>query len=409
MKPERPTFAAVIDRRHRLAGRAILEKHNPYFVPVDRLQATVERAQTPYTSFAHYDYLGLSRHPEIVEGAIRAVRTFGSGVGASRLVGGERSIHQAFENELADFIGVEATLTLVSGYLSNVTLINHVMGKPDLVLIDELAHNSIFIGATSGRFSHLTFAHNDLDDLESKLVEHRGKYRHVMIVAEGLYSMDGDIPDLPRLIDIKRRHDAWLMLDEAHSYGVLGASGRGICEHFGIDPSEVELSIGTLSKSFVSAGGFIGGSRATIEWLRYTLPGFVYSVGLPPATLGSAQAALANLRENPERVTTLHARSQHFLDRARAAGLNAGGAIGRGVVPILFETPLQTMQVSETLMSAGVYAPPIVQIGVPKDQPRIRFFISAGHANEEIDRAIGLIADAVNGTVPMPLSTATGS
>jgi 7-keto-8-aminopelargonate synthetase-like enzyme len=409
MKPERPTFAAVVERRHRLAGRAILEKHNPYFVPVDRLQANVERSQIPYTSFAHYDYLGLSRHPEVVGGAVRALHGFGSGVGASRLVGGERSIHQAFENDLADFIGMEATLTLVSGYLSNVTLINHVMGKPDLVLIDDLAHNSIFIGATSGRFNHLTFAHNDLDDLERKLAEHRGKFRHVLVVVEGLYSMDGDIPDLPRLMDIKTRHDSWLMLDEAHSYGVLGATGRGICEHFGIDPAGVELSIGTLSKSFVSAGGFIGASRATIEWLRYTLPGFVYSVGLPPATLGSAHAALTVLRQDPDRVAALHERSHYFLHRSREAGLNPGSAIGRGVVPILFDTPLQTMQVSETLMSGGVYAPPIVQIGVPKDQPRIRFFISASHTHDEIDRAIDLIADAVHGTAALPLSTAAGS
>ena len=397
MKPERPGFSAVSERRFRLAGKAIIERHNPYFIPIDRQQELCEQSAKPFVSFAHYDYLGLSKNPEIIASASEALHSLGTGVGASRLVGGERSGHRAFEDDLADYLGVGGAMTLVSGYLANVSLINHLMGPRDLVLIDELAHNSIFVGAKSGRYDCVTFEHNDLSDLEAKLETTRNQYRHVLIVVEGLYSMDGDIPDLPRLMEIKETHDAWLLVDEAHSYGVLGKTGRGLCEHFDIDPRRVELTVGTLSKSFVSSGGFVCAEAGVIDWLRFTLPGFVYSVGLAPAALGAAQGALTFLRRTPGQVEKLHSKSAYFRDRAKAAGLNTGAALGYGVVPLLFETPLQTMQVSQALMDEGIYAPPIVQIGVPKDLPRIRFFISAEHTFEEIDRATEIVAAACHG------------
>jgi len=402
-KPERPSFAAVAERRFRLAGKAIIEKGHPYFVPVDRLEQMYRSKPDGYVSLAHYDYLGLARHPKVLQAASDAVYEFGSGVGASRLVGGERLAHRALERNLAEFLGVGDVLTLISGYLTNLSLINHLLGPRDLVLIDELAHNSIVVGARSGRFECQTFEHNDLDDLERRLEDARGQYRHVLVVVEGLYSMDGDIPDLPRLIEMKERHDAWLLVDEAHSYGVLGPNGRGITEHFGIDPSHIELSVGTLSKSFVSSGGFICASEDVIAWLRFTLPGFVYSVGLAPATVASANAALNVLRDEPDRVARLKRKSRLFLDSARAAGLDAGDAIGEAVVPLFFESPMQTMIVSQVLMEHGIYAPPIVQVGVPKDQPRIRFFFSADHRDEDILRAVDVAAAAVHGNVPVQM------
>ncbi len=397
MKPDRPSFAVVAERRFRLAGKAIIEQHNPYFLPVDQHREQCERNGIPFISFAHYDYLGLSQNPEVVASSSEELHRLGTGVGASRLVGGERAGHRAFERELADFLGVGDAMSLVSGYLVNVSLINFLMGPRDLVLIDELAHNSIFVGAKNGRYDHRVFAHNDLDDLERQLEELRGQYRNILIVVEGLYSMDGDIPDLPRLVSLKEAHDAWLLVDEAHSYGVLGATGRGLCEHFDIDPRRIELTVGTLSKSFVSSGGFICAEQGVIDWLRFTLPGFVYSVGLSPATLGSAHGALRQLQAEPHRVARLHENSVYFRDRARDAGLDTGVAIGRGVVPILFTSPMQTMIASQALLENGVYAPPIVQIGVPKDQPRIRFFISAEHTREQMDKAIDIVAAVVSG------------
>jgi len=404
-KPERPGFGAVAERRFRLAGKSIIEKGHPYFVPVDRLEQMYSSKPDGYVSLAHYDYLGLGRNHEVMDAAVNAVSDTGSGAGASRLVGGERTTHRALERNLADFLGVGDTLTLISGYLTNLSLINHLLGPRDLVLIDELAHNSIVIGAKSGRFDCKTFVHNDFDDLDRILTEQRDQYRHILVVVEGLYSMDGDIPDLPRLVELKKQHDAWLLVDEAHSYGVLGKHGRGITEHFGIDPSEIELSVGTLSKSFVSSGGFICATEEVIAWLRFTLPGFVYSVGLAPATVASAHAAVNILRREPERVERLKQKSRLFRDAARAAGLNPGCAIGEAVVPLFFDTPEQTMMVSQVLLDHGIYAPPIVQVGVPKDQPRIRFFFSAEHRDEDILRAIDVVAEAIHGDVKVQIAS----
>ncbi|MDJ0628257.1 MAG: aminotransferase class I/II-fold pyridoxal phosphate-dependent enzyme [Rhodobacter sp.] len=404
-KPERPSFAAVAERRFRLAGKSIIEKGHPYFVPVDRLEQMYRSKPDGYVSLAHYDYLGLARHPEVLKAATDALDEFGSGAGASRLVGGERSTHRSLERELAEFFGCGDVLAMISGYLTNVSLINHLLGPRDLVLIDELAHNSIVIGAKSGKMECQTFAHNDLDDLERRLEEARGDYRHVLIVVEGLYSMDGDIPDLPRLVEMKERHDAWLLVDEAHSFGVLGRTGRGITEHFGIDPSRIELSVGTLSKSFVSSGGFICASEDVIAWLRFTLPGFVYSVGLAPSTVASARAALNVLKTDPERVARLKRKSRLFCDSARAAGLNPGESIGEAVVPLFFDSPEQTMMVSQVLLEHGIYAPPIVQVGVPKDQPRIRFFFSAEHRDEDILRAVDVAAAAVHDNLPVQMAS----
>ena len=404
-KPQRPSISIVAERRFRHYGKAIVENGHPYFVPVDRLEKMYASKPDGYVSLAHYDYLGLSRHPEVLKAAHDAIDEMGSGAGASRLVGGERTTHRMLERELAEFLGVDDVLTMISGYLTNVSLINYLLGPRDLVLIDELSHNSIVMGAKSGRMECQTFAHNDFDDLEAKLKEVRGQYRHVLICVEGLYSMDGDIPDLPRLVALKEEYDSWLLVDEAHSYGVLGETGRGVTEYYGIDPKRIELSIGTLSKSFVSSGGFICANQDVIDWLRFSLPGFVYSVGLAPATVATARAALKVLREDPGRVARLKRKSMLFRDSALAAGLDPGDSIGEAVVPLIFQDPMQTMMVSQVLLEAGVYAPPIVQVGVPKDLPRIRFFFSAEHRDQDIVRAIDVAAAAAHGNLDAQRAT----
>ena len=365
---------------------------SPFFLPVDAMASSVSENGGTFTSFGHYDYLGLAHHPAVIGAAVDALHRFGAGAGASRLVGGERSIHRAFENDLAAFLGVGGALTLVSGYLTNLTLIPHLLMAQDLLIVDDLAHNSSFSAARGGRYAHRTFEHNDCDALDRLLERERGNYRNVLVVVEGLYSMDGDIPDLPRLLEIKERHNAWLMLDEAHSYGVLGPTGRGVTEHFGIDPRRVDISVGTLSKSFCASGGFVAASSEVIEWLRYTLPGFVFSVGLAPATVAIVHAALRILRSEPDRVARLRRNAAHFLRRAREAGLDTGPAIGEAIVPILFRTSEQAVIASETLRAHGVFAPPVFQVGVPVDKPRVRFFLSAEHEFAQIDAVIGLLA-----------------
>jgi 7-keto-8-aminopelargonate synthetase-like enzyme len=388
-------FEAFVKRRARLAGQSLLEglgEANPWFVGVDALEAAVRARRGDFVSFANYDYLGLSRHPEVRAAAVAAIETHGTGVNGSRLVGGERSFHRAFEADLAKFVGMDAALTLVSGYLTNLTLIPHLLGGDDLLVLDEFSHNSIMMGARSAKATVKTFRHNDLDHLDHILSEARAAHRTCLIAVESLYSMDGDWVDLPRLLALRDRHRAIVMIDEAHSFGVMGAHGRGIAEHFGEDPRRIDLVIGTLSKTLASSGGFVCAHGLAIDWLRFTLPGFVFSVGLSPGVIAGAHAALRAIVEEPQRVARLAANSERFLAAARAAGLSTGAAMGRGIVSIHFDDFLTTLAKSATLLEHGIYAPPVVQVGVPQDRPRIRFFLSSDHRPEDIDRAVRILA-----------------
>jgi 8-amino-7-oxononanoate synthase len=378
-------------KRFRLAGKAVLDFGNPFFAPIDRLGAEAERRGDHFVSFANYDYLGLASHPRVKADAADALDQLGVGALASRLVGGERSTHQLLEEEVAAFLGTESSLALVSGYLTNLTTITHLMAGRDALFIDELSHNSIASAAKSSGSEVVVFRHNDLDHLDDLLAANRENYRNALIVVEALYSMDGDIVDLPRIVEIKERHQAWLLVDEAHSLGVLGATGRGISELAGIDPNRIDLIIGTMSKTLASCGGFIAAKRSITEWMRYSLPGFVYSVGLSPVITAAARAALQLMQEESWRIDRLTKNAELFRQCAQEADLDTGPAIGRGVVPILFGSSQETMLASQYLLEQGFYCPPIVQIGVPKDQPRLRFFISATHTEDDIRRVIAAL------------------
>ncbi|MEW6284051.1 MAG: aminotransferase class I/II-fold pyridoxal phosphate-dependent enzyme, partial [Candidatus Eremiobacterota bacterium] len=266
---------------------------------VDRLEA-FNAAGNPYfqvppcdvVDFSSYDYLGLSRHPEVVAAAIRAIETCGTSVSASRLVSGERPVHRELERDLADFLRVEDSLVMVSGHATNTTTIPCLVGPGDAILHDERIHDSALQGARASGASRQSFPHNDVGALDRILRRERARHRRVLIVVEGVYSMDGDLPDLPALVEVRDRHRSVLMVDEAHSLGVLGATGRGLAEHWGVDPARVDLWMGTLSKALASCGGYVAGRAGLIAYLRYHAPGFVFSVGMPPAQAGAARAAL---------------------------------------------------------------------------------------------------------------------
>lgn len=381
------------EKRYRLAGGTYLQQHNPFFVPVDAVRREAQAKGGNFVSFANYDYLGLSDHPTIKAAASAAIYETGIGALASRLVGGERAAHKVLEQALADFVGVEEVMTLVSGYLTNTTVISHIMGSRGVIFLDELSHNSIIAGCKGTQADVIFFRHNDLDHLDALMSEKRGAYRTALIVSESLFSMDGDIVDLPRLVALKAKHQAWLLLDEAHSIGVLGEEGRGLTEYCGVDPNEIDLIIGTLSKSFASCGGFVCAKKPVINWFRHTLPGFVYSVGLSPVISAAALAALELAQAERWRIARLARNSELFVDLAREAGLSTGPAIGRGVVPILFRDSYETLAASRYLNAHGFYVPPIIQVGVPRDQPRLRFFLSAGHEEAEIRGVIDCLAD----------------
>lgn len=388
-------FETFVKRRARLAGQSLIEglgEANPWFVRVDALERSIVARGGEFVSFGNYDYLGLSRHPAVRAAATEAIRLYGTGVNGSRLVGGERGFHTDFERDLAAFVGTDSALTLVSGYLTNLSLIPHLLSGDDLLVVDEFSHNSIMMGARSAKAMVKTFRHNDLDHLDHLLATARAEHRNCLIAVESLYSMDGDWVDLPRLLDIRDRHGAWVMIDEAHSIGVMGATGRGIAEHFGVDPRRIDLIIGTLSKTLAASGGFVCAHGLAIELLRFTLPGFVFSVGPSPAVIAGAHAALKALIDEPQRVARLQANSENFLARARAAGLETGAAMGRGIVAVHFRDFPTTLAKAAALLEQGIYAPPVIQIGVPQDAPRIRFFLSADHRDADIARTIDILA-----------------
>ncbi len=387
------SLADYAHKRFRLAGRAVLDNGNPFFIPTDTLRDEIEAKDGRYVSFANYDYLGLADHPAVRGAAHASVDNFGVGALASRLVGGERSTHRLLERGLAEFLGFDDTLALVSGYLANVTVLTHLMGSRDAILLDELSHNSVASGGRGAAAETIVFRHNDLDHLDDILTQKRENYRNVMIVVESLYSMDGDTVDLERLCQIKEKHGVWLLVDEAHSIGVMGETGRGLCEATGVDPSRVDLVIGTLSKTFASCGGFICGRQGIIDWMRFTLPGFVYSVGLSPVITAAAMAALDLVKSEPWRIKKLAQNAEFFIATMQAAGLDTGPAIGRAVVPVLFISDRETMMASQHLLENGVYVPPVVRIGVPKDQPRLRFFLSAAHREDDIKMVADLLVN----------------
>jgi len=339
-------------------------------------------------NFASYNYLGLSGHPGVTAAAQEAAARYGTSVSASRIVAGERPLHRQLERALADWYGVDDALTLVSGHATNVTIIGHLLGPRDLILHDEYAHNSIVQGAKLSGAQRFSFTHNDLDHLDALLREHRHKAERVLIAVEGLYSMDGDFPDLPQLIALKKRYGCWLMVDEAHSLGVLGATGRGIAEHFQVDPREVDIWMGTLSKTLASCGGFIAGEQALIDNLRYLAPGFLYSVGLAPPLAAAALAALQILQAEPQRVQTLRERSKFFWEEAQRRGLDTGLSRGYAVIPLILGSSLQAVRLSMQLLQRGIHVQPILYPAVPEQQARLRFFLNTHHSTEELTQTL---------------------
>jgi 8-amino-7-oxononanoate synthase len=344
-------------------------------------------------TFSRYNYLGMSGDPGVSQAAKDAIDRYGTSVSASRLASGERPLHREVEQEIADLIGTEDSIVFVSGHATNVTTIGHLFGKSDLIVHDALIHNSVLQGCRLSQATHLPFPHNNWQALDMILRESRPRFRRALVVIEGVYSMDGDIPDLPEFIKIKKRHGAFLMVDEAHSIGVLGKRGGGIGEHFGINPADVELWMGTLSKSFASCGGYIAGSGALIEYLKYSAPGFVYSVGMPPPNVAAALAAIRLLRQEPQRVTRLRELSGLFLMLAREKGLNTGASSSdSAVIPVIVGDSLKALSLSQALLRQGIDVLPMVYPAVPDNSARLRFFVNCTHTPEQIRFTLDVVA-----------------
>jgi 8-amino-7-oxononanoate synthase len=345
-------------------------------------------------NFASYNYLGLNGDPRVLAAAKGAIDRHGVSASASRLASGERPGHAALEAALAALYGTEAALTFVSGHATNVTVLGHLLGPRDLVVADALSHNSGTEGMRLSGARRIAFPHNDWRAAERELAAHRRRHGRAMLYVEGHYSMDGDMPDLGQFVRLAREHDAWLMVDEAHSLGVLGATGRGVFEQQGVDPAGVDIWMGTLSKTLSGCGGYIAGSAMLIDILKHSAPGFVYSVGMAPALAAAAAESLAIMQAEPWRVARLQANARAFRDGARARGFDVGGSAGLGIVPVVLGSSIKAARVAAALFEAGVNVQPILYPVVPEGGARLRFFISAEHEPADIATALDALAAA---------------
>ncbi|HET6320681.1 MAG TPA: aminotransferase class I/II-fold pyridoxal phosphate-dependent enzyme [Hyphomicrobium sp.] len=349
----------------------------------------------PVLNFAWCDYLGLSRHPDLIAAAKAAIDSYGTSVSASRMVSGDTPLHRELEAEIAATIGVDAALAFVSGHAANVSTIGTIMGPEDLIVHDEFVHNSAVVGMRLSGATTKAFKHNRLDTLEKILRDERANYKNALVVIEGLYSTEGDTPDLARIVELKERYGAWLMVDDAHGCGVLGRTGSGLAEHCGIAGDKVDIWVGTLSKAYASCGGYIAGNRDLIDTLRYAAPGFVFSVGLPPSMTAAALAALRVVKREPERVARLHANSARFLREAKARGLDTGRAVGIGMVPVMVGATTRAAKAVSQVLKRGINASLIMSPGVPVNAARLRFFLTSEFTPEEITHALDATKDVL--------------
>jgi 8-amino-7-oxononanoate synthase len=407
----RPRAAAVADPadpfpeclalEERLAGLTAAGLANPFLLANERVDGRQARiAGRDVIAYTSFDYLGLAGHAEVKRAAKEAIDRFGCSASASRMVGGNNTILDELDAELAAFIGTERAVVFPCGYGTNASVLQHLCGEGDLILYDELAHNSIMQGAGAAKAGKRSFRHNDHAQLDGLLRDLRPQYRRVIVAIEGVYSMDGDYPDLPAFLEVKRRHDALLYVDEAHSIGTMGPEGRGICDHFGVDPREGDLWMGTISKALGAQGGYLAGSDRLIRYLGFTTPAFVFSTACSPPNAAAALEAIRVLRREPWRVTRLRERSELFLKLADDVGLDTGPSGDTPVIPVITGSSSRAILVSQLLLERGINARPILYPAVREAAARVRFFVTCEHTEEQIVRTVETLAEVMAATAP---------
>ena len=392
-------FPECIALEERLRGLEAAGLDNPFLFANERVENRVARiGGRDVISFTSFDYLGLAGHPEVTRAAKAAIDQFGCSASASRMVGGNNTILDELDAELARFLGTERAVVFPCGYGTNASVFNHLFGEGDLILYDELAHNSIMQGANASKAGRRSFRHNDHEQLDSLLRDLRPQYRRVVVAIEGVYSMDGDYPDLPKFIAAKKRHDALLYVDEAHSLGTMGPGGRGICDFFGVDPSDGDLWMGTISKALGAGGGYLAGHERLIRYLGYTTPAFVFSTACSPPNAAAALEGLRVIQREPWRVTRLRERSELFLKLANDCNLDTGSSCDTPVIPVILGSSSRAILVSQMLLERGINARPILYPAVREVAARVRFFLTAEHTEEQIIHTVEMLAQVVAAT-----------
>ena len=338
-----------------------------------------------------YSYLGLIGHPAIDQAAIKAVEQYGTGTHGVRLLAGTLTIHNELEERLADFKKAEGAITFSSGYVANLATISGLLRRGDVVICDKLNHASIVDGCLLSQAIFRRFRHNDMDHLEKRLREREGEGR-VLVIVDAVFSMDGDIINLPEVSRLCDKYGAYLMVDEAHSIGVLGETGHGIEEHFGLPSDAVDIKMGTLSKTIPSAGGYVAGGHELIKFLKHEARGFVFSAALPPASAAAACTALDVIEAEPERVRDLQRNINYFGNALRDAGfdlLNSETAI----LPVMCFDVAKAAMLAHYCQERGIFVQAVVAPVVPDGLSRLRATVSACHQLEDLDYCVGVLVE----------------
>jgi glycine C-acetyltransferase len=360
---------------------------------------SLQSAQVPHSlvdgkvviNLASNNYLGLTTHPRLKKAAIEAIKTFGVGIAAGRTICGNLALHDELERKVARFKGLEAALTFQTGYDTNAGFIPAIMGEEDAIVSDELNHASIIDGCRMSRARVKRYKHADPESAEQALREaHSEGARRVLIVTDGVFSMDGDIAPLPELIEVSKRHEAILMVDDAHAVGVLGKNGRGTASHFGVE-GEVDIVVGTFSKALGVMGGYLAGPQVLIEWLKNRHRPSVFSSSTQtPAALAASAAAIDVLQEEPERIERLWIRTTYFRQSLAGLGFNVGRS-QTPIIPVITGHSETATQLSQKLFERGVFASAIVYPIVANDQARLRLLVSSEHTTEDLDEALAAL------------------
>jgi 8-amino-7-oxononanoate synthase len=341
--------------------------------------------------YASYSYLGLVGHPRINAAAIEAVERFGSGTHGVRTLAGSLTIHKELEETIAEFKGAEAAITYSSGYATNLSVISALVGRGDYVISDKLNHASIVDGCLMSGAKFIRFRHNDMEALEDRLKQiPEGSSK--LLVADAVFSMDGDIIDFPKLVELCRKYNSWLMMDEAHSLGVLGKTGRGIEEYFGMEDA-VDIKMGTLSKTIPSVGGYIAGKFDLIDYLRHVSRAYIFSAALPPAQAAAANEAFKVILDEPWRIEKLAANTEQFITGLRKRGFDTM-LTETAIVPVLCGSDEVAFAMTGVAHHNGVFVLPVVSPAVPPGLARLRATVTASHEPDEIEFALSVIEKA---------------
>jgi len=355
---------------------------------VDGVHVTVDGRSM--LQFASYSYLNLLGHPEINAAARQALEEFGTGTHGVRFLSGTTRIHVELEKTISRFKQTEDAIALASGYAANFGTISALMGRNDVIITDKLNHASIVDGCVLSRSKFIRFEHNDMADLE-KVLSGVPTGSAKLVIVDAVFSMDGDVICLPEVIKLCKKFGAMLMIDEAHSLGVLGKMGHGIEEHFGLDPRAglIDIKMGTLSKTVPSVGGYIAGNAKLINYLKHAIRPFIFSAPIPPPCAAAAKAALEVIEREPERVEKLHENAKYFLDGLKARGFNTLMS-ETPIVPIVIGSEERVLEMARLSREEGIFSVPIFPPAVPPKTSRIRATVTAGHTKEEIERAMNV-------------------